>query len=264
MKLVGADALLAGRHQIHRLQPQTQRDVGHLEHRAHRHGEGLAALVALLDANAGALADLANPINAAALRANRAIRPDAGLYVSVGRFFVVEEARAVDVQVQVAPGLPAFKIVGLPDKAVAKAASGCARPSRPRARTAAAPHHGQSRAGRSAQGRQPLRPAHRARAARRDGRPAEATRWPATPRSASSRSTARSPRSRCAAAALAARQRAAIICRARMRRRSGLGRRRRDHRGAEAARDRQPLQGRAGAGRARGRRPPRAPSARPI
>ena len=38
------------------------------------------------------------------------------------------EARAVDVQVQVAPGLPAFNIVGLPDKAVSEAqASGCAR-----------------------------------------------------------------------------------------------------------------------------------------
>ena len=31
------------------------------------------------------------------------------------------EARAVDVQVQVAPGLPAFHVVGLPDKAVSKA-----------------------------------------------------------------------------------------------------------------------------------------------
>src|SRR6266480_1512808 len=31
------------------------------------------------------------------------------------------EARAVDVQVQVAPGLPAFAIVGLPDKAVTEA-----------------------------------------------------------------------------------------------------------------------------------------------
>ena len=31
------------------------------------------------------------------------------------------EARAVDVQVQVAPGLPAFTIVGLPDKAVSEA-----------------------------------------------------------------------------------------------------------------------------------------------
>ena len=37
------------------------------------------------------------------------------------------EARAVDVQVQVAPGLPAFAIVGLPDKAVSEAASGCVR-----------------------------------------------------------------------------------------------------------------------------------------
>jgi hypothetical protein len=31
------------------------------------------------------------------------------------------EARAVDLQVQVAPGLPAFNIVGLPDKAVSEA-----------------------------------------------------------------------------------------------------------------------------------------------
>ena len=31
------------------------------------------------------------------------------------------EARVVDVQVQVAPGLPAFSIVGLPDKAVSEA-----------------------------------------------------------------------------------------------------------------------------------------------
>src|SRR5213592_4190133 len=49
------------------------------------------------------------------------------------------EARAVDVQVQVAPGLPAFAIVGLPDKAVTEAkervrsalvASGLALPAR--------------------------------------------------------------------------------------------------------------------------------------
>lgn len=31
------------------------------------------------------------------------------------------EARAVDVQVHVAPGLPGFSIVGLPDKAVSEA-----------------------------------------------------------------------------------------------------------------------------------------------
>ena len=49
------------------------------------------------------------------------------------------EARAVDVQVQVAPGLPAFNVVGLPDKAVSEArervraalvASGLALPAR--------------------------------------------------------------------------------------------------------------------------------------
>ena len=49
------------------------------------------------------------------------------------------EARAVDVQVQVAPGLPHFNIVGLPDKAVSEAkervraamiASGLALPAR--------------------------------------------------------------------------------------------------------------------------------------
>ena len=55
------------------------------------------------------------------------------------------EARAVDVQVQVAPGQPAFNIVGLPDKVVSEAkervraalvASGLALPG--------APHHHQS------------------------------------------------------------------------------------------------------------------------
>jgi magnesium chelatase family protein len=42
------------------------------------------------------------------------------------------EARAVDVQVQVAPGLPAFLVVGLPDKSVTEARqSGYGLPSLP-------------------------------------------------------------------------------------------------------------------------------------
>jgi magnesium chelatase family protein len=66
------------------------------------------------------------------------------------------EARAVGVQVQVAPGLPAFNIVGLPDKGVSEpkervraalVASG--------ARAAGAPHHHQSRARRPAERGQP-------------------------------------------------------------------------------------------------------------
>ncbi len=74
------------------------------------------------------------------------------------------EARAVDVQVQVAPGLPAFAIVGLPDKAVSEArervrsaliASGLALPAR-RITVNLAPAD-------LAEGRQPLRPADRAR-----------------------------------------------------------------------------------------------------
>jgi hypothetical protein len=57
------------------------------------------------------------------------------------------EARAVDVQVQVAPGLPHFAMVGLPDKAVSEAkervraalvASGLALPAR-RCRPGASP-----------------------------------------------------------------------------------------------------------------------------
>jgi Subunit ChlI of Mg-chelatase len=74
------------------------------------------------------------------------------------------EARAVDVQVQVAPGLPAFNVVGLPDKPVSEArervraalvASGLALPARR--------NHRQPRPRRPAEGRQPLRSADRTR-----------------------------------------------------------------------------------------------------
>ena len=74
------------------------------------------------------------------------------------------DAVAVDVQVQVAPGLPAFNIVGLPDKAVSEAkervraalvASGLALPAR-RITINLAPAD-------LPKGRQTLRPADRAR-----------------------------------------------------------------------------------------------------
>src|SRR5262249_12822637 len=61
-----------------------------------------------------------------------------GQRVATGGFEGIE-ARAVDVQVQVAPGLPAFNVVGLPDKAASEArervraalvASGLALPAR--------------------------------------------------------------------------------------------------------------------------------------
>src|SRR3982074_3272223 len=123
----------------------------------------------------------------------RAMRPSATLIAAGGVGMVQRgatvafegiEARAVDVQVQVAPGLPAFNVVGLPDKAVSEArergraalgAPGLALPARapagegggggagggargagrlgPRAAGAADPR--QSRARRPAEGRQP-------------------------------------------------------------------------------------------------------------
>lgn len=44
-----------------------------------------------------------------------------GMFAQISTLaFVGIEARAVEVQVQISPGLPAFSIVGLPDKAVAE------------------------------------------------------------------------------------------------------------------------------------------------
>ena len=55
VKLVAADARLAGRHQEHRLQPMAHRYVACLEHGANLHSERLAALVALVSADPGGL-----------------------------------------------------------------------------------------------------------------------------------------------------------------------------------------------------------------
>src|SRR5258705_10514720 len=77
VKLVAANALLAGRHQEDRLQPMAHGDVAGFEDGANLHGEGLAALVALVSANAGALAaHLGNALHAAAMRAYAPIRPE--------------------------------------------------------------------------------------------------------------------------------------------------------------------------------------------
>ena len=71
----------------------------------------------------------------------------------------------VDVQVEAAPGLPAFNIVGLADKAVSEAKERVrAALDRLRPRTPCPPYHRQSRTGRPAEGRQSLRSADRARA----------------------------------------------------------------------------------------------------
>jgi magnesium chelatase family protein len=56
--------------------------------------------------------------------------------------FICIDARPVDVQVQVAGGMPAFNIVGLPDKAVAESKERVRGHERHRAVPAAQADHG--------------------------------------------------------------------------------------------------------------------------
>ena len=109
------------------------------------------------------------------------------------------EAGAVDVQAQIAPGLPAFAIVGLADKAVkareqvraALVASGLALPAR-RITVNLAPAD-------LSKGRQPLRPADRARADGGDRRDsARCARWLHRPRRTRARWPDRAGRGRVA------------------------------------------------------------------
>lgn len=91
VKLVRTDALLAGRDQENRLQPEAQRDVAGLENGADLNGERLAALVALVSADPGALTfHLADANAAGAVRADRAGRPDARFNEGISGFFVME------------------------------------------------------------------------------------------------------------------------------------------------------------------------------
>ena len=91
VELVAGNALLAASDQVHRLKPEAHSNLAVLKNGADLHGEGLAALVALVRANPGALAlHLGNALHAATVRADGAVRPKARLNVSVGRFFVVE------------------------------------------------------------------------------------------------------------------------------------------------------------------------------
>src|SRR4051812_46613100 len=90
VKLVAADPLFRRRHEEDCLQPVAHGDVASLEYRPDLHGKGLAALVALVRANAGALAaHLADPVNSAAVRANRAVSPNARLDEGIGCGFVM-------------------------------------------------------------------------------------------------------------------------------------------------------------------------------
>ena len=91
VQLVGADGLLARRHEEDGLKPDVQRDVAGLEDGPDLHGERFAALVALVGPDPGALAaHLADALDAAAVRADRTIGPDASLDEPIGGGLIVE------------------------------------------------------------------------------------------------------------------------------------------------------------------------------
>src|SRR5579883_54 len=97
MELVAADALLAGAKQVHRLQPQVHGDVAGLEDGPDLHGELLPALVALPKADTGGFAaHLGDALDSAAVRADRAFRPHAGLNPRDSVGFVLQDAGGKD------------------------------------------------------------------------------------------------------------------------------------------------------------------------
>ena len=101
MQLIAADAFLTAAHQVDGLQPEVQGDVAVLKDRAHADGELRAAITALLEAMAfDALRVLDRSLRtnaiqdircgeAAALRANRALRPEHRLNMRERSGFIV-------------------------------------------------------------------------------------------------------------------------------------------------------------------------------
>jgi len=99
LHLSSADTLLALANDVDRLKPEMQRKMAILEDRADSHGEALPADVASAKSYAGRLAlKASNPcrVNVAAMRANRAVRPQVRLYIRKGGFFVAEMGSGQD------------------------------------------------------------------------------------------------------------------------------------------------------------------------
>src|SRR5215204_5524210 len=90
VKLVTADPLFRRAQQEHRLEPYMQLDMAGLNDGADLDGEGLAAGIALVNADPGALAlQRTALVEHAAMRADAPVRPDVRLDESVGGFFAV-------------------------------------------------------------------------------------------------------------------------------------------------------------------------------
>lgn len=89
VQLMGRKALLARRVQVHRVEPEVQRNLAALKEGADRHAERLLALAALVHARTGALAlQESRLVDHAAMWADRAIRPIQGFQVLPGCVYV--------------------------------------------------------------------------------------------------------------------------------------------------------------------------------
>ena len=91
VQLIRADTFFAGRDQEDRLQPEPHRDVTRLKNGANFDGKRLAAVIALVHANAGAFASkFLVAFNTAAMWAYSATRPNTGFYEDVSGLLIVE------------------------------------------------------------------------------------------------------------------------------------------------------------------------------
>lgn len=94
VQLVSGNALLAGGHQDDRLKPPRHGQLGLFEDRAHANGELAAALQAEADALLRVRLDRRDALDATAVRANGAVRPDDALNENEGGLLVVEAGEA--------------------------------------------------------------------------------------------------------------------------------------------------------------------------
>lgn len=91
LDLAGADAFLAGTHQMDDLQPQVQRQMAGFEDRAHADGKRLLAAVALAEAGPrGLTVQPADSVAAATMRADRTRWPEMRFDVREGSGFALE------------------------------------------------------------------------------------------------------------------------------------------------------------------------------
>jgi hypothetical protein len=104
VQLVGAHAFLAGTHQMHCLQPDMQLDVAGLEDGPDLDGERLAASVALIDPDAGAVTFQRSAlVDNAAMRARAPVRPESPFHEPIGGFIAMEMCGGKDGRHGVSP-----------------------------------------------------------------------------------------------------------------------------------------------------------------